>query len=361
MNDRTTMQVFAAGFNAWGQLDFSSAPSSPESLATDPQDLSTFTSILKTSTITDLQPLLASTHGENSTVLDITATFVVLAAALLTHRNSGLVLTSDGVQSAGFPSPFSKDGPLTRQLLTHQLAIAGNEKVAVISAPDTVLQYPTLAALEAGSPPEQVFTIPKTSAAAGSTSLSKPSILKVVAYQTGFALLSAGAIDSNSRVYTWGDERYSACLGRQVTGSTPADQPGLVEDLVDLPTGPIRKIAAGGYILLAVTEGNDLYAWGGHPGWSTLIHEISETPMAVDIDGQDIVDCGVGDQHAIALTSNGRLYVTGDNTNGQLGIPRAKKIQSWEEVSLSLREHGTITGVRAGGRTSFILVKSSTP
>lgn len=37
-------------------------------------------------------------------------------------------------------------------------------------------------------------------------------IIQLVAYETGFAVLSA-----RGDVLTWGDERYSACLGREVT------------------------------------------------------------------------------------------------------------------------------------------------
>lgn len=39
-------------------------------------------------------------------------------------------------------------------------------------------------------------------------------IVQLVAYETGFVALS-----HDGRVWTWGDERYSACLGRQVTHS----------------------------------------------------------------------------------------------------------------------------------------------
>ena len=39
-----------------------------------------------------------------------------------------------------------------------------------------------------------------------------PRISQIVAYETGFA-----ALGSDGRVWTWGDDRYPACLGRDVT------------------------------------------------------------------------------------------------------------------------------------------------
>jgi hypothetical protein len=34
-------------------------------------------------------------------------------------------------------------------------------------------------------------------------------VIRLVAYEVGFA-----ALDSNGRVWTWGDERFTLCLGR---------------------------------------------------------------------------------------------------------------------------------------------------
>lgn len=39
-----------------------------------------------------------------------------------------------------------------------------------------------------------------------------PGITQLVAYATGFAALTA-----TGEVWTWGDERYAACLGREPT------------------------------------------------------------------------------------------------------------------------------------------------
>jgi hypothetical protein len=62
----------------------------------------------------------------------------------------------------------------------------------------TLHQYPSIRHLLSNSP-----TL---------SSLSFPTITQLVAYDTGFAALS-----STHQVYTWGDERYTPCLGREPT------------------------------------------------------------------------------------------------------------------------------------------------
>ncbi|KAI1418257.1 RCC1/BLIP-II [Hypoxylon sp. FL1857] len=180
-------------------------------------------------------------------------------------------------------------------------------------------------------------------------------IAQLVAYETGFVALSC-----DGHVWTWGDERYSACLGRPVTHSSPAEKPGLVEELEDLPTGKITKICAAGYLAFALTEGNDLYAWGGHPGRPAILEDLSDSPTPVVVEESDIMDCGVGESHIIVLGSEYEVYVIGNNSNGQLGLP-VNEAKSWTRVSLHLEEGQVVCGVEAGKRTSFILTKHQIP
>lgn len=182
-----------------------------------------------------------------------------------------------------------------------------------------------------------------------------PPCQQLVAYETGFA-----ALTHTGDVYTLGDERYSACLGREVSPSSPADEPGLVTALQDLPTGPISKIAAGGYMLAALTTGNDLYLWGGHPGRKTVPADITDEPTPVDIEENDIADVAVGETHIIVLTTSGDVFVIGENGNGQLGLP-SKSEESWVRVPLDLKDGRRVVGVESGARNSFLLVhKGST-
>ncbi len=135
-----------------------------------------------------------------------------------------------------------------------------------------------------------------------------------------------------------------------------AAQPGLVSDLQSLPTGPITKIASGGFVTAALTAGHDLYLWG--------IDEFSHLdgqPSPLDIRDSDILDVGVGDSHVIILTSDKRVLITGKGGNGQLGMgDGVDELQEWRSVDLRLEAGYRPLQVAAGPRCSFILVTDST-
>lgn len=181
-----------------------------------------------------------------------------------------------------------------------------------------------------------------------------PHCTQVVAYDIGFAALFA-----DGSVYTWGDERYKACLGRDVSEANPAEKPGLVSALQELPTGPIVKIAAGGYILAALTAGSDLYLWGGHPGRQTVPTEVTDEPKPIVVEEEDIVDVAIGQSHLLVLTTKGSVYAIGGNENGQLGLLSASKIDTWTLIELDLQHGSSVVGLAAGPRASFIVINSN--
>lgn len=142
---------------------------------------------------------------------------------------------------------------------------------------------------------------------------------------------------------------------------SPADIPGLVSDLSDIGE-PIKKVAAGGYTLAALTEGGGLYLWGMQSPGSQSRHQafadLSGIPNYVEVDGEkDVQDIALGESHAIALTTDGCVYVVGDNTNGQLGLGNGSKspVESWLKVSFNRPSGWDIVGVEAGPRSSFIV------
>ncbi|KAI0407084.1 regulator of chromosome condensation 1/beta-lactamase-inhibitor protein II [Xylaria palmicola] len=300
------MDLFASGFNAWRQLHFS--PTDP---SVEPDDVASFEKVLTDKLIEIPYASLTCT--------------IVNTSARLRHAGS----MDEDIESE-----------LMRKLLSSTAAIAGNGTVAIYNGQDAIIQHaPSTSPCAAEVKGRQTFT-------------GMHDIIQLVAYETGFVALSG-----DGKVWTWGDERYASTLGREASTSSPAEKPGLVEDLDDLPSGKIKKIAAGGYTVLALTQGNDLYGWGGHPARQPILDMLSSSPSPVDIEENDIVDCSVGETHAIVLTTSGDVYVIGENANGQLGLGvPSKRITQWKRVALSAAGKAVV-GVKAGHRSSFIVTK----
>jgi len=107
-----------------------------------------------------------------------------------------------------------------------------------------------------------------------------------------------------------------------------------------------------------LTEGNDLYAWGGHPGLPGFLDGISDSPAPVVIEDHDVADCAVGQSHAVILTLSGEVYTAGANANGQLGIT-TETDSPWSKVPLPPGLDGTIISVACGPRNSFMIVQKT--
>ncbi|KAI5928035.1 RCC1/BLIP-II [Camillea tinctor] len=290
------MDLYATGFNAWRQLEFDDEPSGLAA-TNEPDDVTSFRLVLS-------DPLLIEPP-------------CALLSCTFTRTSTGLRQAGFVDESVGETTPGLRD-----KLLSSTAAIAGNGSVAAIGQ----RQFP-----------------------------ETKQIVQLVAYETGFIALA-----EDGCVWSWGDERYAACMGREITPLSPAERPAVIEELEDLPTGKIVKVAAAGYVILALTEGHDLYAWGGHPGRQAILGDLSGSPTPVLVEENDIVDCSIGESHIIVLTENGDVYVIGDNSNGQLGLA-VEKTATWVKVPLSLEEAHSVIGVRAGPRSSFILTKRHVP
>lgn len=139
---------------------------------------------------------------------------------------------------------------------------------------------------------------------------------------------------------------------------SPAQSPCIMEDLSELPTGPIKKISSGGYVTAALTSGNDLYLWGGRSGQPKLLEQLSGRPEPVDFEGQDFLDVAVGADHILALTTEHKLYAVGANKNGQLGLD-TERLSEWKEIVLPLERKRIVT-IHAGYKNSFLIVEDIT-
>jgi len=144
--------------------------------------------------------------------------------------------------------------------------------------------------------------------------------------------------------------------GRQ---ESSASDPCLIEDLSDLPMGKVEKISSGGYVSAAITSENDLYTWGGRPGQPKLLEQLESLPTPVDLDGKDFLDVAVGNDHIIALTTDGKLFAAGAGRNGQLGMT-VERLEDWTEIDVPLKDGQKIVALHAGYKTSILIVKDIT-
>ncbi|KAF4971741.1 hypothetical protein FSARC_1540 [Fusarium sarcochroum] len=315
------MELYATGFNAWNQLVFEPSPSE------EPDDIFTFSRELTGNSISRVVP-------------DISFTAV--------QRNDTWVV-------AGGPasrSLYSKDNK--RFLFDSISAISGDDKVLMAQDLDplhpaqAIVEYSSLAAWNAN---DSTNTWP-----------CKSPVRQIVAHDVGFVILLG-----DGSVLSCGDPRFQDCLGRVVDESCPPHIPSLVPDLSDLGE-PVKKISANGYIIAALTEGGGLYLWGMQSPGSYNRHnaftDLDAIPNYVEVDGdKDVQDIAVGESHAIALTTDGCVYVMGDNTNGQIGLgwDAREPVKSWSKMNFKPSPGWEVVAVEAGTKSSFIVTAKAKP
>jgi hypothetical protein len=147
---------------------------------------------------------------------------------------------------------------------------------------------------------------------------------RVVAVSAGGTF--AAALTSDGRVYTWGNNSQGQLGdGGPVVPSTNNPTPAGVSG-TGLPGGKtIAKITCTQSAVYALARDGTLYAWGigglGGLGNGTTVS--SSTPAQVDVSGvlsgKTIADIAGGNNFALALTTEGKLYSWGTNASGQLG------------------------------------------
>ncbi|ENH74053.1 hypothetical protein NW756_008949 [Fusarium oxysporum] len=315
-----TMVLYATGFNAWSQLTFDPSPADEE-----PDDVFTFTKVLAARFV----GLIASEMSYTAVQQDTSWAIAGSSPDQLLHREDNQVFLFDS------PSAISGDGKV--------LAVQDSD---CSPSNQVIVQYPSLAAWKASKSTDSWPC--------------KASVRQITAYDAGFIIFL-----EDETVLSCGDPRFRDCLGREVDESCPANEPGIIQDLGDLGE-PIKKIAAAGYTAAALTESGGLYLWGmaapGSQSQHNVFQDISELPNYFEVDGdKDVQDIGIGESHAIALTTDGCIYVIGNNTNGQIGLGKDAQdpVSSWSKVDFTPPEGWAIVAVEAGPRSSFIVTKKA--
>ncbi|KAL6852659.1 hypothetical protein ACO1O0_007207 [Amphichorda felina] len=278
------MELYAAGFNAWNQLVFNE-----QAIRDEPRDLASFQVVFR-------GPNIDVPTSRLSYTLVLKESKIISAGIGIPPSEQELILDYNGAENA------------LGEILAAELDATAPSGALLVKFPDL------------------------SSRKAGKSSHSWPckkGIRHIAAYDAGWVVLY-----DDGTVATLGDPRFGDCLGREVTEGSPAEEPGEVLDLNNLGD-PIRKVAAGGYTVAALTESGSLYAWGVEsPGThrrQQAIPGLSGIPNYVEVDDdEDVQDMAVGESHAIALTAHGSIHVIGGNENGQLGYSEDKVMDQSE-------------------------------
>ena len=186
---------------------------------------------------------------------------------------------------------------------------------------------------------------------------------------TPFAKVETGpnnsfAITSLGQIYSWGSDLF----GQLGSG----DSRYFPEKIIfpDLLLGEmITEISANanGSHTLALSNIGRVYAWGrnqfGRLGDGTDINR--GTPVLTNftssglMESEKIVTIKAAQSHSIALTNQGRIFVWGDNSYGQIGDGRSSAVYYPKLLNLELQENEKTTQIEVGDNHNVILTSNS--
>ena len=167
------------------------------------------------------------------------------------------------------------------------------------------------------------------------------------------------ALALDGKVYNWG-RGGNGQLGNNTTSDSLI--PVAVTTTGALAGKTVTAIAAGGTHSLALTSDGKVYSWGlngnGQLGNNSTAQ--SNVPVAVTatgtLAGKTVIAIAAGNNHSLALTSDGAVYSWGLNTSGQLGNNSTTQNTNPVYVTTNGALAGkAVTAIAAGGTHSLAL------
>jgi alpha-tubulin suppressor-like RCC1 family protein len=177
----------------------------------------------------------------------------------------------------------------------------------------------------------------------------------------------ATAVTSTGRVFVWGGNNAGQIGdGTTIDRNTPVN----ITSSFGLQSGEtIVDISFGGAISGAVTSTGRVFMWGGNTngilGDGTTIQRT--TPFNITsrfttlLPGEKVIKLSRGQSgHTAALTSTGRIYFWGQNTNGELGngTTTIQTVPTLATGQYNLASGETISLVATGGNSTLVVTST---
>lgn len=145
------------------------------------------------------------------------------------------------------------------------------------------------------------------------------------------------ALDAKGRVWAWGANQFG-----QVGNNNTYDQGVPVQlDLSVLGGTPVRALAAGGYFSMILDASGRAWSWGlndrgqlGIGGTTNSLVPVAVQQGAMAVGGIDFLS--LGDNHALAVDSEGHLWAWGFSSAGQLGNGATQSASTPVAVNMTL-------------------------
>lgn len=196
------------------------------------------------------------------------------------------------------------------------------------------------------------------SATVASTVTSPPFIINV---RAGHRYVMA--IDTNNRLWAWGNNGGDTELGRvsQNSDSTAADYvTNPTQDpnmrLVNFPA-KFSESYPGDYSCMALTTEGQMVGWGSNSAGQLGAQSFGSTglpPFVVTCAaGQTWVSASCGQFHTMLLRNDGTLWSSGRNTNGQCGVNSLSNLSAFTQVANP--SSGSWVAVSAGGKGTLAI------
>jgi alpha-tubulin suppressor-like RCC1 family protein len=162
------------------------------------------------------------------------------------------------------------------------------------------------------------------------------------------------ALTEDGRLYAWGSNR-SRQLGLDLL------EVQYLPTQVKLPTEEkIISVYSHGSASYALTERGRLWVWGenndGQLGYSKSRE--GSTPKEGPRFPYPVVDVAPGFTHVMALTEDGSVWSWGSNGDGRLGVPNSDCESSQVPIQLTFFKNLNVSRIFAGSGTSLVLTKS---